>query len=81
LIPFNHLEKNRLNKALFFFTKLKLAHCKEAIRDLQSTESHAVLEKKFKKIFKKDLLESKLKTSLENIPEKLYSLGLYYEAL
>jgi hypothetical protein len=55
LIPFEILEENRLNKALFFFSKMKLAHCKEAIRDFQSSDNHALLDKKFNRIFNRDL--------------------------
>jgi hypothetical protein len=44
LIPFEILEDNRLNKALFFFSKMKLAHCKEAIRDFQSSDNHTLLD-------------------------------------
>lgn len=44
LIPFEILEENRLNKALFFFSKRKLVHCKEAIRDFQSSENHTLFD-------------------------------------
>ncbi len=59
IIPFDILEANRMNKCMFFFVKMKLAHCKEAMKDLKSTKSLEFMTYKFNKLFKKDISEYK----------------------